>query len=34
MQSRANSFALAEAIRMFHCKFFPHSLGPYAGLDE
>ena len=31
MQSRANSFAFAEAIRMFHCKFFPivwaHMLG-------
>ena len=31
MPGRANSLALAEALRVFHCRLFPHSAGPYAG---
>ena len=31
MPGRANSLALAEALRMFHCRLFPHNAGLYAG---
>ena len=31
---QANSLDLSEALRVFPCRLFPHTLWPYAGLGE